>query len=72
MAAAQLCFLSVLQGCRNGVEGKRMCGAGAVCFSNVSVTAVGSEWRRKEAGELCCAQRKSACVGMLANDRIFS
>lgn len=43
-------------------EGKRMCGTRAVCFSNMSVTAVGSEWRRKEAGELCCAQRKSACV----------
>lgn len=52
-------------------EDKRMCGTCAACISNISVTAVGSERRRKETGETCCAQRKSACAWTLANDRFF-
>lgn len=52
-------------------EDKKMCGTHAICVSNMSVTAVGSEQRRKETGEVSYAQRKSACAGMLQNDRFF-
>lgn len=41
MAAAQLCFLSVLQGCRNGERKVRGCVAQVLC---VSVTCLSQLW----------------------------
>lgn len=43
-------------------EDEILCGTCAVCFSNISITAVGSEGEGKKQVKVCCAQRRSACV----------